>query len=64
MKWLADFDRHKATGLRFHVRTLNGQWQVYGVGLEHVCMCLTLEHANEIAAAIEEAAQRQEVSDA
>lgn len=63
MNWLSDFGRHRETGLRFHVRLLDEKWEVYGVGLEHVCACLTKEHANEVATAMEETAQRQEVSD-
>ncbi len=40
-------------GQRFQVRVLNGRWQVYGLGLVHVCLCATEPLANMVAEALE-----------
>lgn len=44
-------------GLRFHVRCLNGEMQVFGVELEHVAMCPDLPRANMVANALERIAK-------
>jgi hypothetical protein len=40
-------------GRRFHVRSLDDAWQVYGLGLRHVCTCSTGEAARMIADALD-----------
>lgn len=40
-------------GRRFQVRVLNGGWQVYAAGLEHICECTRAEFADMIADALE-----------
>ncbi len=48
-------------GRRFHVRTYNGgRWEVYGMGLEHVCDCLSQRAADMVAKALEQAAEKGE----
>lgn len=42
-------------GKRFHVRELGSEWQVYGYGLLHVCMCDNREVADMISEALEAA---------
>jgi hypothetical protein len=51
----ADFPP-QADGRRFQVRVLNGGWQVYGLGLIHVCCCTTEGMADMVADALEAAA--------
>lgn len=51
----ADFPP-QGNGKRFHVRILGGGWQVYGLGLIHVCECHGERYANMIADALEAAA--------
>jgi len=48
-------------GKRFHVRSLNGGWQVYGLGLLHVCECSDGRMANMVANALEAAACKPSV---
>lgn len=44
-------------GLRFHIRECNGDyWQVYSVGLDHICDCLTQDVAEMVARALEQVA--------
>ncbi len=38
---------------RFHIRELNGKYQVYSIGLEHWAECNTQKHAQAIADALE-----------
>jgi len=52
----SDFEPQPFDGLRFHIRTLGPQWQVYGRGLIHVCCCTNARMAGLIAAALESAA--------
>lgn len=49
------FGRHvRGDGKRFHAREYNGGlYQVYAVGLEHVCECTTCEMADMICEALE-----------
>lgn len=50
---LNEFGRHR-DGKRFQARTYNGgKYQVYGVGLYHICECETEEAADQVANAIE-----------
>jgi hypothetical protein len=45
---------HMGDGRRFHVREYNGgKYQVYGIGLEHICECERGEMADMIADALE-----------
>lgn len=54
----ADFPPHVGSdGKRFHVRILGNGWQVYGLGLIHVCLCEDGRMANMVAAALEQAAK-------
>jgi len=53
----ADFPPHvRGDGKRFHVRILGNGWQVYGLGLIHVCLCDDGRMANMVAKALEAAA--------
>ena len=56
------FARHaRGDGRRFHVRTYNGGlWQVYGIGLHHICECLTQQVAEMVANSLEFAANHSE----
>lgn len=58
----SDFQRHRmGDNRRFHARTYNGgKYQVYGVGLLHICECETGEMADMIADALEQQAEREE----
>ena len=50
----AGFIRNKWDGhRRFMIRTLNGEWQVYGWHIEHVAMCSTREDAEMVRDALE-----------
>lgn len=56
----SDFEPHsRGDGKRFHVREIRSctecgrEFQVYGLGLNHVAMCKTSEAANMIADALE-----------
>jgi len=53
----ADFPPHvRGDGNRFHVRILGNGWQVYGLGLIHVCLCSDVRMANMVADALAAAA--------
>jgi hypothetical protein len=54
------FARHaRGDNRRFHVRTYNGgKWQVYGLGLEHICECDRESMARMVAEALERAAEK------
>ena len=55
----SSFERHRGTGRRFHTRSYkSGLFQVYGVGMEHVCECTTGEMADMVAAALEQVGER------
>lgn len=55
----ADFPKHVGSdGKRFHVRILGRVWQVYGLGLIHVCECSDGRMANMVSAALELAAMK------
>ena len=57
----SNFERHeRGDGKRFHVRMFCQEWQVYGVGLQHICMCMTMEMADMIADALEAQAELEE----
>lgn len=43
-------------GRRFHVQRCGNEWQVYGVGVLHVCLCPDVRRANMVADALEAAA--------
>lgn len=61
MKRLCEYERH-ADGKRFHVRTYDrGKWQVYGVGLDHICDCQNEEIANRIAYVLEQRALCEQI---
>lgn len=45
-------------GKRFQVRRSGNEWQVYGVGVLHVCMCSDVRLANMVADALEAAADQ------
>lgn len=50
----AGFIRNKWDGYRrFMVRSLNGEWQVYGWHIEHVALCSTREDAEMVRDALE-----------
>jgi len=52
----SDYERHsRGDGKRFHVRVLSyrGSWQVYGMGIEHICECTDSDKADMIADALE-----------
>ncbi len=58
---LLEYGRHTGDNRRFHVRVYNGgKYQVYGVGLHHVCECEVVEVADMIADTLEAAAEREE----
>lgn len=60
-KKATDYERHHmGDNKRFHVRTCNGGWQIYGVELEHVCDCVSGEDAERVAAMLECAADEIE----
>lgn len=65
MRRPSDYEPHRGDGKRFHVREYNpgsGRcYQVYGVGLDHICDCLDDELAKMVAAALEAEAQAKEV---
>ena len=52
----------RGDGRRFHVRVHDAarEWQVYGLGLLHICFCNTEEKANMVADALEEVANTEE----
>lgn len=57
----SDFEPHtRGDGRRFHVRAFNHHWQVYGLGLQHVCLCETADAAEMIAEALEVKADFEE----
>jgi len=57
----SDYDRHvRGDGKRFHVRIHGQLWEVYGLGLDHICMCTSMEMADMIAAALEALAELEE----
>ena len=50
----AEFRPHASgDGRRFHCRMLNGSFQVYGLGLHHICMTDTLTYGEMVADALE-----------
>ena len=55
-----DYAPHRmGDGKRFHIRTYNGgKYQVYGVGLEHICECDRCDLAVMIADALEAVAKK------
>ena len=54
MKNPGHYARHtRGDGRRFHVRIFGKEWQVYGVGVEHIAMCATVENADMVANALE-----------
>lgn len=63
MKDVLDYERHfHGDKKRFLVREYNsGKFQVFGVGLEHVCECDSDEVAKMIADALEFQANRAEI---
>lgn len=53
----SDFERHtRGDGKRFHARTINGKFQVYGFSLVHVCECVDKAAAQMVCDALEAAA--------
>lgn len=49
-----DFQPHeRGDGRRFHVRIFGDEWQVYGLGVEHIAICLRRECADMVADALE-----------
>ena len=53
----SDFVRHLGSGRkRFLVRIRNGKFEVYGVGLDHLCWARDRETADMIADALESVA--------
>ena len=58
-----EFEPHTGDGRRFHVRMLNGEFQVFGKCLAHIAMCTSLPKANMVAEALEQAAEAAKESD-
>ena len=57
----SDFPRfERGDNKRFHVRQFCQDWQVYGQGLIHVCMCYSQGMANMIGDALEAVAELEE----
>ena len=52
----SDFPRQH-NGQRFQVRVLGSLWQVYGLGMVHVCLCETEPMASMVAESLEESAE-------
>jgi len=58
----SDYERHsRGDGKRFHVRVLSGRWQVYAMGVEHICECDNSDKADMIAEALEAQADLDEL---
>ena len=57
---LKDFKKFGRDNKRFQVRQLNGEYQVYGDKLEHICMCTNQENADAVAYALEFLAGHQD----
>lgn len=61
----SDFERHtRGDGKRFHARTINGKFQVYGFSLVHVCECVDKAAAQMVCDALEAAADGEKAEQA
>lgn len=58
MKRPCDYPK-QADGIRFQVRKLGNEYQVYAHAVEHVAMCVTSELAEMVADSLELAAEIQ-----